>query len=168
AGEHLVPVAHRVEEVDGVAAGDAVPGRRHVDGHAVEGQQVGGFAHPVPVVDPEGEVVQRAVRAGDDGDVVRGVRALQPGGELVAVVGDDLLGQPEVQHVTEERAYAVDVLGHDEDVVEPGRRDADQVGGAGRRVGQRQHVADLLHAVDELDQVTRRGLEPDGLAPARA
>jgi hypothetical protein len=145
-----------------------VPGGRDVDGHAVVGQQVGGLADAVPVVQPEGEVVQRAVRPGDDGDVVRGVRPLQPGGELVAVVGDDLLGEPELQHVTEERGDAVDVLGHDEDVVQPGRRDADQVGRAGRRVGQRQHVADLLHAVDQLDQVARGGLEPDGLAPARA
>src|SRR6202011_5068937 len=100
AGEDLVPVAHRVEEVDGVAAGDAVPGRRPLDGHAVAGQQGSRVPDPVPLVQPEGEVVQRAVRAGDDGEVVRGVRALQPGGELVTVVGEDLFGQPEVQHVT--------------------------------------------------------------------
>src|SRR4029077_5898121 len=85
AGEDLVPVADRVEEVDGVAAGDAVPGGGDVEGHAVGGRQAGGLADGVPVVQPEGEVVQRAVRAGDDGDVVRGVRAFQPGGELVTV-----------------------------------------------------------------------------------
>src|SRR2546421_10015317 len=89
AGEDLVPVADRVEEVDGVAAGDAVPGGRDVDGHAVEGQQVGGLADPVPVVQPEGEVVQRAVRPGDDGDVVRGVRRSRQGaswGPSVAMI----------------------------------------------------------------------------------
>src|SRR5580693_9857721 len=63
AGEHLVPDAERVEEVDGVAAGHPVPGRALVDLHAVEGQDVGGLAYLVPVIQPEGEVVQRAVRA---------------------------------------------------------------------------------------------------------
>src|SRR5437764_1818075 len=50
AGEHLVPDAERVEEVDRVAAGHPVPGRALVDLHPVEGQDVGGLADLVPVV----------------------------------------------------------------------------------------------------------------------
>src|SRR5207342_2468417 len=40
-GEDLVAGAQRVEEVDGVAAGDPVPGRSLVDLHAVVGEDVG-------------------------------------------------------------------------------------------------------------------------------
>src|SRR5258705_13742633 len=61
AGEHLVPDTERVEEADRVATGHPVPGRTLVDLHAVEAQDAGGLADPVPVVEPEGEVVQRAV-----------------------------------------------------------------------------------------------------------
>src|ERR1700751_3746192 len=48
AGEHLVPDAERVEEVDRVAAGHPVPGRALVDLRAVEGQGGGGLAGLVP------------------------------------------------------------------------------------------------------------------------
>jgi hypothetical protein len=86
----------------------------------------------------------------------------------VPVVGQDLLGEPEVQHLAEEAGGLVDVLGGDEDVVQPWRRDADQVLRPRRRVGQRQHVADLLHAVHQLDHVPGWRVEPDRLAPPGA
>src|SRR3954453_20695940 len=53
AGEHLVAEAEWVEEVDGGAAGDALPGRSLVDLDPVVGQDVGRLADVVPVVEPE-------------------------------------------------------------------------------------------------------------------
>jgi hypothetical protein len=141
-----------------------VAGRADVDRHPVVGQGVGGGADLVPVVQPEGEVVEAAVGAGDQGDVVRGVGHLQPGGQLVAVVGQDLLGQPEPQDLAEEPGPLVDVLGGDEDVVEAGRGDPDQPQRPRRRVGPGKQVADLLHPVHQLAAVPGRGLEADGLA----
>src|SRR3954466_13890969 len=49
AGEDLIPDAERVEEVDGVAARDAVARRALVDLHAVVGERVGRLADLVPV-----------------------------------------------------------------------------------------------------------------------
>jgi hypothetical protein len=133
----------------------------------VVGEEVGGVAHVVPVVQPEREMVQPAVGPGDQGDVVGGVRHLQPAGQPVPVVGQDLLGQPEPEDVAEEPGALVDVLGGDEDVVQPRRRDPDQPHRPGRRVGAGEQVADLLHPPDQLAAVPGRGLEADRLAVPR-
>ena len=113
-------------------------------------------------------MVEGAVGPGDEGEVVGGVGPLEERGQLVPVVGHDLLGQPEVEHRAEEVGHAVDVLAHQEDVVDAGRMDADQTLRLGRRVVERQQVADLLHAPHEVDGVGARSLEPDDLALARA
>ena len=167
AGEHLVAVADRVEEVDGVAPGYAVPGRGHVDGHAVVGQLSAASRTAFQSSSQNAKWCSAPFGSGHDGEVVRSVRALHPGGDLVAVVAHDLLGEPELEHLGVERRGRLDVLGHDEDVVEPRRRDADQVARPRWRVEQRQHVADLLHAVAELDGVPGGRLEADRVAPPR-
>jgi hypothetical protein len=58
------------------------------------------------------------------------------------------------------------VLGHHEDVVQPRRRDADQVlrRGGGFVIGSMLPIRSIRA---ELDEVPRRRLEPDRLAPAR-
>ena len=87
------------------------------------------------------------------------VAALEERRELVAVVGEDLLGHAEPEHVAEEVGRGVDVLAHEEHVVDAWRRHADQALGADRRVELRHPVADLHLAVLELDHVTGRGPE---------
>ena len=125
-------------------------------------------AQLVPVVDPEGDVVEASVGTGEEGDVVRRVAALEEGRQLVAVVGEDLLGHPEVEHVAEEVGDGVDVLAHQEHMVDPRRRHADQPVGADRRVELRHPVADLRLTVLELDDVAATGHdEADDLAGAR-
>src|SRR5436309_8611815 len=167
AGEDLVPDAERVEEVDRVAARHPVPGRALVDLHAVEGEDVGGLADLVPVVEPEGEVVQRAVRPVDDGDVVRGVAAFQPDAELVAVGVQDLLGHAEAECFLEEGRGLADLLGVDQHVIEPRWRDP---GHAGRRHRRRvqlaQQAAGLVQLVDQFHGLPGRDAEPDRLALA--
>ena len=91
-----------------------MPGRALVDLDAVVGQDVGRLADVVPVVEPEREVVQRAVGPVDDRDVVRRVRALHPDAHLVAVGVEHLLGHPEAEHLLEERVRLADLLGVDE------------------------------------------------------
>ena len=142
-----------------------MPGRALVDLHAVEGEDVGGLADLVPVVEPEGEVVQRAVRPVDDGDVVRGVAALQPHPELMAVGVEDLFGHAEAEDLAEERSGLADLLGVDQHVVEPRRRDPGQAGrGHRRRVQLAQQAAGLVQLVDQFHGLPGRDAEPDRLA----
>ncbi len=149
------------------AAGHPVPGRALVDLHAVEGQDVGGLADLVPVVEPEGEVVQRAVRPVDDRDVVRGVAPFQPHPELVAVGVEDLFGHPEAEDAAEERGGLADLLGVDQHVVEPRRRDPGHAGRRDRRrVQLAEQAAGLVQLVDQLHGLTGRDAEPDRLALA--
>jgi hypothetical protein len=164
AGEHLVAVAAGVEEIQALAPGHPVPGRVGLDVHAVVRAGIGGAAQVVPVVHPEREVVQAPVRAGDHRDVVGGVRHLQPGGDLEAVIPHDLLGQPEVQYFPQEDGDGVHLLGGQEQVVQARRRNAGQVHRPGRRVGAREQVADLLHAVHQFHPVPAGQVEADGLA----
>jgi hypothetical protein len=70
AGEHFVAGAHWIEEVDGVASGDAVPGGSDINRDAVVGQDVGGTAYMIPIIKPETDVVQTAVNALHKGNVV--------------------------------------------------------------------------------------------------
>ncbi len=149
----------------GSAAGHPVPGRALVDLHAVEGQDVGGLADLVPVIEPEGEVVQRAVRPVDDGDVVRGVAALQPDAELVAVGVEDLFGHPEAEDALEENGGFAHLLGVDQHMVQPRRRDAGQAGRRDRRrVQLAEQAAGLGEVVDQLHGLAGRDAEPDRLA----
>src|SRR5918993_1695632 len=147
AGEHLVAGSQGVEEVDGVAPGDAVAGRADVDLDAVVGQDVGRLADVVPVVQPEGEVVQPAVGPGDHGQVVGRVGPLHPDADLVAVAVQQLLGEAEAQDLHVEAGRLADLLGGDQDVVDAGRGDADQALGRGRGGGdpwgQPPHPLDL-------------------------
>ena len=77
AGVELVAIAGRVEEVEPTAAGGAVTGRAGVDRHTVVGAGVGALAQLVPVVDPVGDVMESAVGAGEECDVVGRVVAFQ-------------------------------------------------------------------------------------------
>ena len=138
-----------------------MPGGVRLDVHAVIDARVRGIAQVVPPVHPVGEVVQAAVGAGDEGDVVRAVRDLEPARDLVAVVADDLLGEAEVEVLDQEPGVRVDLLGGEEDVVDPRRGDADQAHRPRRRVGLREQVADLLHAVDQLHLVPAGQVEAD-------
>ena len=164
AGEDLVAVADRVEEVDRVAAGDAVAGRPDVDVDAVHPQDVGGPPDVGPAVEPEREVVEAAVGAAGEGDVVGLVRSLEEHDELVALVAHHLLGEAELQGLLHEAGHVGHVLGGEQAVVDAGRGDADEVGGHRRRVVHRQPVADLLHRRVDLHDVPARRVEADGVA----
>jgi hypothetical protein len=111
-------------------------------------------------------VVQRAVGAVDDRDVVAAsCPPGQPHAELVAVAVEHLLGQPQPEHVDEERGCLGHLLGVDQHVVHPRRRDAGQVGRRHRRrVVLAQDVAGLLDVPDQLHDLAGRHLEPDRLA----
>ena len=61
----------------------------------------------------------------------------------MAVIGDDLFGQPELEHVGKEGGDAVDVLAQQEDVVDPRRMHTAKTVGARWGVDERQPVADL-------------------------
>ncbi len=92
------------------------------------------------------------------------VRALHPHAELVAVAVEDLLGHPEAEHVLEERVGLADLLGVDEHVVHPRRRDAGQVGRRHRRgVELAEDVAELLEVPDQLHGLAAGDLELDRL-----
>ena len=104
-------------------------------------------------------MVEPPLGAGEEGDVVGRVVALQERGELMAVVGQDLLGQPELEHLGEEPGGLVHVLAQQEDVVDAGRVHPHQIGGGGRRVELGQAVADLAHPGLEVHQVAAGGLE---------
>ena len=71
AREGLVAVAARVEEVDGLAARDAVAGRCDVDAGPGLGHHVGRLQHVMPRIEEVGDVVQTAACAADEGDVAR-------------------------------------------------------------------------------------------------
>ena len=104
-------------------------------------------------------MVEPALGAGEEGDVVGRVVALQEGGELVAVVGQDLLGQPELEDLGEEPGGPVHVLAQQEDMVDAGRVHPHEVGGGGGRVELGQAVADLAHPGLEVHQMAAGGLE---------
>ena len=84
-GEDLIASAHGIEKVDGVAAGEAVTGGTNVDGHAVIGQDVGRSPNVIPIVEPEGEVMQAAVRTLNERNVMRLGGTLEEGNGLVAL-----------------------------------------------------------------------------------
>src|SRR5436190_4365775 len=118
AGEDLVAVADRVEEVDGVTAGDAVAGRPDVDVDAVEPEDVRGPTDVGPAVQPEGEVVEATAGTAGERDVVGRAGALEEDDELVALVADELFGQPEAERLPHEVAGVGHVLGRQQAVVE--------------------------------------------------
>ena len=117
-----------------------------------------------PAVEPEREVVQPTVRATGERDVMRLVRALEEHDELVTLVADQLLGEPELQRLLHEAGHVGDVLCGEQAVVEPGRRDADEVDRHRRRVEHGKAVADLLHRGVDLHDVAARRVEADGIA----
>jgi hypothetical protein len=121
----------------------------------------------VPVVEPEGEVVQPAVRPGDHGQVVGRVRALQPDADLVAVAVQQLLGEPESQRLHVEPGGLAHLLRGHQDVVDARRGDAAQLRRRGRRrVDLRQQAADPLDLADQLHELAGGRLEADRLALA--
>ena len=67
-------------------------------------EDVAGPQDRAPVLEVEREVVQLAVGALDEGEVVRGVSAGHPGADQLGVLHalDDPLGGPEVQDLHEE------------------------------------------------------------------
>src|SRR5271165_4178714 len=108
AGEHLVAIAGRVEEVDRLAAGDAVAGRADIDRNIVAGDDIGRVAHRLPVFQIEGNMVQLAgLRMFDEGDVMRLHAASQPDRQQ-AVWHVDTLGQAEVEDLGEEVEHLLD------------------------------------------------------------
>src|SRR5689334_17309649 len=99
-GEDLVAVARGVEEVDRGAAGDAVAGGADVDGHIVHAEDVAGAQDRAPVLQVVGEVVQLALGALDEREVVRGLPAGHPAADDLGVFDafDDFLGGLEVEY----------------------------------------------------------------------
>src|SRR6056297_612311 len=75
-GEGFVAITRRVEEVDAMPARGPVSGWILLDRYAVVGEDVRGIPYGGPVIDPECEVVQAAVLARHQRDVVRMVRML--------------------------------------------------------------------------------------------
>ncbi len=106
-------------------------------------------------------MVQRAVGALGEGDVVRLVTALEEGDDLMAAAVEQLLGEAEAQRLPEEPADLGHLLGVHEDVIEAWRGDPQQPLRVRARVAQREPAADLVDVVDELHLVARRRLEAD-------
>ena len=98
-----------------------------IDLDVVIGERVGGPADLIPVVEPEGEVVQAAIRSRDDGQIVGRMRALEPDAQLVAVAVEQLLGQPEAEHVRIEMGSIANLLGRYQHVIEARRSDAFEI-----------------------------------------
>ena len=166
AGEDLVAVARRVEEVDGLAAGDAVAGGADVDRHVVHREQVRRAADLGPVTEPEGEVVQLAVRAGEHGELVDLVVARHPGRDDVGVAveaGLHPLGGVEAEHGGEEAVHQARVLGGDQRVVQRRHADTDEVAGEGVGVVGADLGAHEGGLVVDLEDVVGRGREPDAV-----
>ena len=169
-GEDLVAVARRVEEVDRLAAGDAVAGGADVDRHVVHREQVRGAADLDPVTEPEGEVVQLGVGAGEHGELVDLVVARHPGRDDVGVgvqAGLHALGRVEVEDRGEEAVHQARVLGGDQRVVERGHTDTDEVAREGVRVVGADLGADAGGLVVDLEDVVGGGREPDAVADLR-
>src|SRR3546814_20491153 len=76
AGEHLVAVSRRVEEVDRGAARHAMPVWTEIDGNVIFPHAIGGMVEIVHGFQQERYMVQFGVIGlGDKGDIVRLVRA---------------------------------------------------------------------------------------------
>nr|WP_262377572.1 hypothetical protein [Pseudomonas veronii] len=127
----LIAVARRVEEVERLAAREAVARRRHVDPHPVLGHDVARLQDVVPRIEEERQVVQAGALAADEGNVVRLARMRQERRQLERAVRShrDLLGLEEVERLDEEPGVfrdLVDAVGgvefaHQQAVVEPVR-----------------------------------------------
>src|SRR5450631_31118 len=166
AREDLVAVAGGVEEVDGLPPCDAVTGRAHVDRHVVHGEEVCGVPDLVPVGELEREVVEFALRSGDDCELVDLVAACHPGADVVAVGlqrGLHALRGVEPEGFGQEAFHALDVLGRDEGVVERRDSDPDEVAGEGLGVVRPDLGADHCLAVVDLEQVVGRGVDTDAV-----
>ena len=123
AGEDFVTVARRVEEVDGVAPAETVDVRPESDGHVVHRHDRAGVTDRAPVLQLVRPVVQPAVLAFDEGDVVGLVLAEHPGAYqlgVVAEVAEQPLRRLEVQRLHEEPLGQSQVLRFEQAVVEPG------------------------------------------------
>src|SRR5208283_6210445 len=78
AQEHLVAVAGRIEEIDRLAARDAVARRADIERNIVTRNGVGGLADLVPGIQQERDMMKLAgLSAPDESDVVRLVRAAE-------------------------------------------------------------------------------------------
>ena len=84
----------------------------------------------------------------------------------VALAGQHLLGEMEVEARLHEVGHLVDLFGVDQHVVDARRGDADQTLRHRPRVEQRQPAADLLDVVHDLHLVTGRRREADRLTLA--
>ena len=124
-GKHFVSCSHWIEEVDGVAPRDAVPGWADVDRYAMEREDVCRATDMIPIIEPETEVMKTAIDPLCEGNVVGPVTALKEGDDLVPSAIEELLGEPEVKNMLEEPAgFAYLFSGH-EHMIEPGRGDTD-------------------------------------------
>ena len=79
-------------------------------------------------------MVKTAVLAGDERDVVRVMRALQPRGDLETIVTNDLLREMEIEHFLQEGGVTCHVFTCDEDVVQTRWRETNHVDRLGGRV----------------------------------
>ena len=93
--------------------------------------------------------------------------SLEKGGELVAIIGKDLLGESKFEHVSEEARDAIDVFTQQEDVVEARWVHTLQVRRSWRRVDQREAIADLYLSVLEVDRVAAWTSESDDFTRSR-
>ena len=110
---------------------------------AVVSAGVSGGTKIIPFIDPEGQMVESAVGASEKGDVMGRMSSLEKGGELVAIIGENLLGETKFEHFSEEARDAIDVFAQQEDVVEARWMHTLQVRRSGWRVDQREAIADL-------------------------
>ena len=167
AGEGLVAVARRVEEVDRRAARDAVARRPDVDRHVVHRHDVGRLEDVVPAAHLEREVVQLHLRGLKQRDVVVRLAQGQPGGDGVGIVlkaRADALGREHAHDLDEELLDARRVVDPQEGVVKARRADADHVPREGVRVVRADLQAPGRHVAVELDLVAAGQGHPDAIA----
>src|SRR5438552_10967511 len=110
AGEHLVAVTGGIEEIDGLAPGDAVARRTDVERDAPFRNDVRGLQHLAPVVKHERRVMELVLhRLPDEGHIVRLVGAGQEGADQHLVgSGHDPFGDVEAQHLGEQLDCAIE------------------------------------------------------------
>ena len=157
-GEHLIPVAGGIEEVDRRPSGDAVPGGSDVDRHVIHAENVTGPQDGIPIFHVISKVVQLVIRALDHGEVVRGFTAGHPGADhrWVFHTLDHSLGRLEIQHLIHESFDQSGILSRDQRMIDPVRADPPHMAWPCLRVDRSGFRTAELHVGVELESLFGR------------